>query len=138
MENCLRCAAWVLWCGVLLLFATAAHAGAGGRISGTAKDATASVIAHATVTLINTGTGVSRSVVTDANGVYSFPDVPVGRYNLKVESPGFAPYERTGVTVDANSALLIDAVLRVGAKTESVTVTSNPLQVETSARRWAK
>jgi hypothetical protein len=125
--------AWrLLLCGLLLFFANIAYADTGGRISGTVKDTTGSVIAHAAVILVETRTGARRSVVTDAGGVYSFPDLPVGRYNLKVEFQGFAPYERMDVAIDVNSALLIDAVLPVGEKTETVTVTSNPLQVETA------
>jgi len=115
------------------LMASAARAGVGGRISGSVKDASGAVVPKATASITNTDSGVRQIRTTDDNGAYSFLDVQVGRYNLEVSATGFRPYQRTGIILDANSALTIDAVLEVGARTDAVTVVDNQLHVDTSS-----
>src|SRR6202522_2680457 len=115
----------------LLFLASAARAGVGGRISGTVKDATGAVILKATVSITNAETGVRQLLTTDDNGAFSFLDVQVGRYDLQATADGFRPYQRTGIIVDANSALKIDAVLEVGERTDTVIVSESAVHVET-------
>ncbi len=92
------------------------RAAVGGSISGTVKDPSGAVVPKATVTATNTDTGVRQVVTTNDAGVYSFPSLPVGHYELDITVAGFRPYRRAGITVDVNSALLVDAVLEVGRK----------------------
>lgn len=120
---------------VFALIATdaSAFAQAGGSISGIVKDQTGGVIPGATVVLMNTALGTSFDTVTDAQGAYSFPNVPVGRYDLTISLEGFKPLKRTGLSVDINSRLQIDGTLEVGGQTETVTVTANTIHVETTS-----
>ena len=113
--------------------ALAAFAGVGGRISGTVKDASGSVVPKATVSITNTATGIRQALTTDDKGVFAFLDLQVGQYDLEIVSSGFKPYQRKGIVIDADSALLIDALLEVGGKNETVTVDANAAQVETSS-----
>ena len=108
-------------------------AAVGGSISGTVKDPSGGVIAKATVTVTNTETGVQRTAVTNDAGAYSFPNLPVGHYNLDVTSAGFRPYRRTSITVDVNSAILVDAVLELGETQEAITVQESAVQAETAS-----
>jgi hypothetical protein len=117
----------------LFILTSAARAGVGGRISGTVKDATGAVITKATVSITNAETGVQQVLTTDDSGAFSFLNVQVGRYNLDVVADGFRPYQRTGIILDANSALNIDAVLEVGARSDAVTVVDNQLHVDTTS-----
>jgi hypothetical protein len=117
----------------LLILVLAARAGVGGRISGTVKDATGAVIPRATVSITNAETGVRQVLSTDDNGAFSFLNVQVGRYNLEAAADGFRPYQRTGIILDANSALTIDAVLEVGTRSDAVTVVDNQLHVDTTS-----
>jgi hypothetical protein len=55
-----------------------------------------------------------------------------------VNEPGFKPYRRTGITLDANSALLLDVVLQVGERTEAITVNQNAVHVETSSSQMGE
>jgi uncharacterized surface anchored protein len=55
-----------------------------GTVVGTIKDASGAVVPDAQVTITETSTNVTRSVNTDANGYYSFPDLPPGTYSVKV------------------------------------------------------
>src|ERR1700729_1280787 len=122
---------WLL--AALFMLASAARAGVGGRISGTVKDASGAVVAKATVSITNADTGVRQVLTSDGNGAYSFLNVPVGRYLLEVSADSFRPYQRTGIMIDANSALTIDAVLAVGARSDAVTVIDNQLHVDTAS-----
>jgi len=121
-----------------LCFVATAFAGVGGSISGTIQDPSGAAIAKASVTVINTSTGVRQSAITDSHGTYVFPVLPVGGYALEVNEPGFKPYRRTGITLDANSALLLDVVLQVGERTEAITVNENAVHVETSSSQMGE
>jgi hypothetical protein len=116
----------------------AAFAGVGGSISGTIKDQSGAAIAEASVTLVNTSTAVQRSATADERGSYTFPVLPVGIYVLEVNHPGFKPYRRTAIALDANSALLLDVVLQVGERTDAITVSDNAAHVETSSSQMGE
>ncbi|MGB6430717.1 MAG: carboxypeptidase regulatory-like domain-containing protein [Candidatus Acidiferrales bacterium] len=116
----------------------AAWAGVGGEISGTVRDSSGAVIPKVTITATNTGTGFAQSAATDDKGFYSFPSLPIGRYDLEFKATGFGPYRRTGVAIDANTALVVDAVLSVGARSEAVTVTDSQVHVETSSTQMGE
>jgi hypothetical protein len=76
---------------VVLRFSALAHAQVGGSLSGTIKDSTGGVIPGATVSIANSAIGTALNSVTDTQGHYSFPDIPVGRYDLTVTLEGFKP-----------------------------------------------
>jgi len=104
-----------------------------GSISGTVKDPSGSVVPEATVTIRNTATGVQQMAQTSADGLYGFPDVAVGQYELNVMHTGFRPYKRTTITIDVNTKLSVDIELQIGGETEEVTVEANAVQVETQS-----
>jgi Carboxypeptidase regulatory-like domain len=117
----------------LILFSINALAGVGGSISGTVTDPSGAVVRKANVTSTNADTGVTQTVATDEKGFYSFPTLPIGHYSLEVASAAFRPYRCTGIIINANSALTIDAVLEVGERSDVVTVEDNQLHVETTS-----
>ena len=118
---------------ILVGFASNGFAQAGGSVTGTVKDPSGGVIPGATVTLMNTTLGNQFNAVTDGQGAYAFPNVPVGRYDLLVNLDGFKPLKRTGIAVDINSRLQMDATLEVGAQSETITVTAAAVHVETTS-----
>jgi hypothetical protein len=115
----------------MLFLAISVWAGMGGSISGTVTDSSGAAVVKAVVTATNTDTGLRQTTATDDRGFYSFPNLPIGKYELEVASTGFRSYRRTGIVLDANSALKIDAVLNVGERTDTVLIVDNPLFVET-------
>ncbi len=117
----------------VLLLAIDSWAGVGGGISGTVTDSSGAAVAKAIVTVTNAGTAIRQTTATDDKGFFSFPSLPIGHYELEVTSTGFRPYRRTGIVIDANSALTIDAVLAVGGTSDAVTVVENQVQVDTSS-----
>jgi hypothetical protein len=115
-----------------LVFAVCAWAGVAGSIHGTVKDATGAVFAKAVVTATDTNTGIRTIVTTDSKGNYTFPLLPTGRYEIEIDHPGFKPYRRAGIVVDADSALIVDATLEVGTRADSVVVQEAAVHAETS------
>ena len=115
-----------------------AFAGVGGSLSGTIKDPSGAAIGEASVTVVNTSTEVRQSTTTDDRGAYTFLALPVGGYVLEVNRPGFKPYSRTGIVLDANSVLLLDVVLQVGERTDVITVSDNAVHVDTSSSQMGE
>jgi hypothetical protein len=110
---------------------TTAWAGVSGSISGTIKDASGAAITDASITLINVNTGVRYSATTNDRGTYTFPVLSVGGYILEVNHAGFKPYRRTGIALDANSALVLDVAIEVGGRADAITVNESAVHLET-------
>lgn len=123
---------------LLLLSTTVMWASITGSISGVVTDSSGAVIANAEVVAINTQTGVRTTVTTDAKGFYSLPTLPVGTYNLEISQVGFKTFIKTGLVIDANSALRADASLTVGTASEKVEVTTDTVHVETESTQMGE
>jgi hypothetical protein len=115
----------------LLFLTAAAWAAVAGSIIGTVRDSSGSVVPNADVTARELDTGITHKTHTDARGIYTFPVLPVGRYELDVQATGFATYERKNTVLDTDAALTLDATLAIGRLTETVSVSDNTLHVET-------
>jgi hypothetical protein len=63
--------------------------------------------------------------VSDRQGFYSFPNLPVGHYDLTISATGFATQRKINLAVDADAALRVDAALSVGTRLDSVTIASD-------------
>jgi len=123
-------------CFTLELLAAMVHsalASVAGSISGTIKDRFERAIPRSQVAIRETSTGLSYHAVSDGRGFYSFPVLPMGHYDLKIEAPGFASYERTGIDLDTSDTLTIDAALTVSGDRQTITVADNALHVETAS-----
>lgn len=66
-------------------------------ISGTVKDASGASVAGAMVTATDTGTGISQTRTTNAQGFYSFQELPLGSYVVTVSQKGFKEYQQTNL-----------------------------------------
>ncbi len=130
LTGCSRRQAVLLFVCVLFLCGQL-FAGVTASISGTVKDTSGAAIAGATVTATNTGTGIAQTQRTNGQGFYSFQSLPLGKYTVEVQQPGFKVYRQTDITLDVNSALMVDATLQVGQTTEKVEVSADALHVET-------
>jgi hypothetical protein len=117
---------------VLPLFAMASAAAFAqtATVLGTVTDPTGSVVPGATITITNTSTNAKRVVQTSSAGSYIAPELQIGPYSVKAEATGFKSYERTGITLDSNDTVRVDAVLSVGQVSESVTVAADVVKVE--------
>jgi hypothetical protein len=104
-----------------------------GTILGFVKDSTGAVVPGATVTLVNTGTGFSRTVVTNATGEYTAPLIPTGTYTVSAEITGFKKVSKTNVLVGVDQKVRIDIALELGAMTEVVEIQAETPLLQTSS-----
>ena len=131
----LRVACAVLLVVFAFLWGSLLPAATGGSISGTVIDQSGALVPGARLTLVNLDLTTSYKATTDAQGFYSFPTLPVGRYELTIEAEGFKIQKKTGLAVDADAAVRVDFSLAVGEPSESITVSAvaTQAQVETVA-----
>ena len=92
--------------------------------TGKVTDPSGAAVAGAKATATDTERGTEWSTVTNTDGVYNLPRVPVGNYKLKVEHEGFETAVQSDVTVQMNQVARLDFTLHVGSITQSVEVTS--------------
>jgi hypothetical protein len=102
----------------VLTFASEGFAQVGGSLAGTVEDPSGAVIPGVTVTATNTVLGTIFTATTDGQGLYSLPKLPVGRYGVTLQIDGFRLQKRTGIAVDADSAVQINATLELGEQSE--------------------
>jgi len=103
-----------------------------GSISGTVSDSSGAVLPGASVVALQTETGIAHTTETNAQGFYSLPALPVGHYHVTIRAKGFSDYRETGLVLDVNTSLRVDASLKVGGVTEQVSVSASAVQVETT------
>ena len=95
-----------------------------GEISGTVTDPTGSVIANADVNITNLGTGFRQTGKTGDSGLFRFNLLPLGKYELEVEVPGFTPGKRSGIEVNAGASVTVNVPMQVAGSTTQVEVTA--------------
>ena len=93
-------------------------------ITGKVTDATGAAVAGAKVTATDTQRGSSFPTVTNDEGVYNLPRLPIGTYDLKVESTGFQAAQQSNILLNLNQTARVDVQLQVGNIATSVEVTS--------------
>jgi hypothetical protein len=114
--------------GLCALILTAAPASAQsqastGQIAGCVADTTGAALASVTVSVTSSATGWGREVVTNEQGCYSAPSIPVGVYELAATLKGFRTEKAADLRVTVGSVLRVDLRLQVGTVSETVTVT---------------
>src|ERR1700732_3123234 len=123
----------ILFLGLLFfaeLHAQSTHASLTGRVTDPKK----AVITGASVTVINTGTGIHYPGITNETGEYYVTDLPPGRYRIEVEKLGFKAVIQSGVILHVQDALEVNFEMMLGSASESVTVAgeSSPIDTESS------
>jgi len=111
---------------------TTVQAQVGGSISGTISDSSGAAIPHANVTITELDTAQSRSLMTDDRGTYRVLALPVGRYEVKAEQPGFKTAVRTGITLVVGQEATVDVALQLGEATQQVAVSAEASLVDVS------
>jgi hypothetical protein len=117
---------------VLLLCVPAFSQGSFGRILGTVTDQSGGVVAGATVSVIDTERGVTRTLTTDDAGAYNAPNLTPGNYTVRAEAKGFKRIERQGVGIEVGHEVRVDLTVQPGEQNQTVTVTESVPLVETT------
>jgi Carboxypeptidase regulatory-like domain len=101
------------------------------QVSGVVSDSTGKSIPSAPVTITETEKGTPHSAVTDGEGRYTFPNLPVGPYRLEVRVTGFKDYVQSGIVLQVNNNVQINVAMQIGSVSERVEVTASANLVET-------
>jgi hypothetical protein len=109
-----------------------------GTILGSVKDSQGGVVPGATVTATNTGTQFSRTVVTDDAGEYALRLLPVGNYQVAVTIPGFKNFTQSGIVLEVGRNARVDAIIELGAVSETVSVIGDSPLVDTASATLAR
>ncbi|HZD50772.1 MAG TPA: carboxypeptidase-like regulatory domain-containing protein, partial [Silvibacterium sp.] len=104
-----------------------------GTLTGSVKDSTGAIVPNAPVTLTDANTGANYDAQTNAAGIYNFPELQPGLYNLSVSAAGFSKYSQTGINVTVGTAATVNVALTVGAASQTVTVKSDASQLQTES-----
>ena len=105
-----------------------------GTIGGTVADSSGAIVPGASVSCKNTQTGIARVVDTNSAGIFDFPDLPIGPYELSFTKQGFRPEKTGNVILVTGQTIDLKIQLQVGDATQSVTVTGEaPLVQSTSS-----
>jgi hypothetical protein len=114
-------------CSILLscgLVASGQTTSTGGSLNVSVVDPSGAVIPGATLELRDTATNDVRRGATQANGLYTFPNIPGGTYQLKVEATGFSGQVFESVLIRTSLETDVHATLKIGSTNETVTVSS--------------
>ena len=130
----LHAAALVCCAALIFVFGYSASAQTfRGTILGTVTDTSDAAIAGATVTVKNTGTGLTRIVSTAEDGSYAVPELPIGTYSVTVTITGFKSGVVSGLQVEVSSEVRADVKLQAGDIAQRIEVQGDTLpQVDTT------
>jgi hypothetical protein len=116
-----------------LIAVCAAAQETGGSISGQVLDGSGARVTGAEVIAHHVDTGGKRRTMTGQDGVYAFPDLPIGGYELSVSHPGFKKALKKGIELHVSDRLGIEVRLEVGELAQEVSVTDSVEQVQTES-----
>ncbi len=101
-----------------------------GNIAGIVRDSSGAVVAGATVTVTNTGTGAKRTLSTDSDGHYTATFLQPGNYEVLITGPGFGTVDQKNIAVQVGGINTVDAALPAGSVTTDVVVTTDQVLVD--------
>lgn len=103
-----------------------------GRLAGLVRDGSGAVIPNANVTATNDGTSQKQSAKTSSIGTFTFAQLPVGTYTVKVDAPGFRSASYMQVKIDPGKEYSLTATMEIGKSVESVEVVAGAELVNTT------
>lgn len=126
MSKAKFCSVLFFVAAMIVLAATSAAAQANrATITGTVTDSTGAIVPGVEVTATNTGTNVPAKGVSNQDGIYVIPNLFPGQYSVEFKREGFETLRRPAITLESTQVARIDAALKVGSVSQSVTVTTD-------------
>ncbi len=129
------CGAWARLLGVAIAIVFVAGPAPAqvlyGSITGHVSDQTGAALPGAKVDILNTGTGVTRTVIADDRGAYHVTDLQPGTYSVTIELSGFQSVAQKDVQVVSNAVLRLDAQLALAGLADTVAVTASTPRLQT-------
>lgn len=102
-----------------------------GTITGVVRDTSEGIIPNAAVVLTNLDTGLVLRSTSNAEGVYVFSPIKIGRYQVSATAPSFTPTLQTGLNLNIQQRLTANLTLKAGAVSETVEVNSVSQNLQT-------
>jgi Carboxypeptidase regulatory-like domain/TonB-dependent Receptor Plug Domain len=110
-----------------------AQTGSNGQITGNVSDSNGAAVPDATVTVTQAGSGIKRTVTTNADGNYTLPNLAIGSYKVTITKTGFKETQISNVMVNVESVTRQDVAMQTGGVNEVVNVTADAVQIETQS-----
>jgi len=123
-SNCVSARLSSLAVVFLLIAVSPLRAAVGGSVAGMVMDSSGAVVQGAALSLANADQTAVYQAISDSKGFYTFPNLPVARYDLTISAYGFSTQRKTDLQVDTDSALRVDAILTVGIRSDTVKVSA--------------
>jgi Carboxypeptidase regulatory-like domain len=101
-------------------------------IIGQVIDASGSAVPGATVTIMSLTTGLQRTLKTDEEGRFNFPQLPPGAYSVKVEAEGFDPQENDSVNSGLGQKQEVNFTLQVAHSKQTIEVSAEAPLIDTA------
>src|SRR6267143_2692979 len=130
---CLAFAAVTLLCSVPVTAQTVT-----GTLQGTVSDMNGGIVPGAEIVIHNAETGQERTLKTNGDGFYLASFLPLGRYNLTVSQKGLTKVVKESVEITLNQTRVVDIALNPTGVTESVTITTEAGQINTTNQQIAQ
>ncbi len=108
-----------------------------GAVGGTVYDTNGAVVANAKVVVHNNGTNAEQTTTTDGSGYFRVNKLQPGTYTVAVTEQGFSPFKAEQVIVQVGSVTDLSPRLAIGSNTETVDVTAETPQINTSSPEFA-
>jgi Carboxypeptidase regulatory-like domain/TonB dependent receptor/TonB-dependent Receptor Plug Domain len=104
----------------------------GATLTGTVTDQSGGVVPNATVAILNTATGETRNITTNADGIYSAPNLNPGTYSATVTASGFSKLVQSGIILTVGATQTLNLSMQVGQSSQTVEVTAEAPTVNLS------
>jgi hypothetical protein len=116
---------------MLSVLAATGKAQTSGEITGLITDSSGAAVVGANVTVINKATSATRKITTNSEGLYTFPSLLPGIYELKVEQSGFKTAQLDNIRLEVQQTARLDVTMEVGQVSETVAITTNSALLNT-------
>jgi hypothetical protein len=130
-RSILQLAVWLLLAAVFFATRSFGQFAQRGGVEGFVLDASGAAVVNAEVTLADLGQNQTRQASTDGTGAFCVHDLTAGQYQLSVKQQGFQPATSEPIALNIGRTSRYDFKLRPGSATQSVTVTSNTVALDT-------
>jgi len=127
----LRCIKFLALTSFLLLCSSICFGQTFGTITGEVKDASGAIVAGASITVTDKATNATRAENTNTDGIYSFPSLPPGTYDLSVKMAGFKTELQSNIDLQVQQTVRADFALQPGQVNESIEVNAAAEQLTT-------
>lgn len=108
-----------------------------GNLRGVVTDESGAVLPGVTVTLRGRGVPGAPTSITNEQGIYRFPNLPPGTYDITVELAGFATSTQTGIPIALGGTADVPVQMKVSTQQETITVTAEAPVVDSASTQVA-